>query len=189
MAVGCPGAIRKVLPTFNSTATPRARSGLPAGWRRTPLGSSALRRCACDACAPGTDRNRAHPRSIDRSAPTAATDGAGAQRIALRYRKFKRPFRAVCRVGVGRTRASLGAAWVRIRTSARRFRLCAGAQRGSAWSFLIDSRQWAERSPAARGRIVSSSRFRPRPFDCAQDRLCGRRAHAAAAGGARAGGR
>jgi NaMN:DMB phosphoribosyltransferase len=42
---------------------------------------------------------------------------------------------------------------------------------------------------AARGRIVSSSRCRPRPFDCAQGRLYGRRAHAATAGGPRGRGR
>jgi peptide chain release factor 2 len=42
----------------------------------------------------------------------------------------------------------LAAAWVRIRTSARRFQFCAGAQRGSTWSLLIDSRQRAERAQA-----------------------------------------
>ena len=82
-----------------------------------------------------------------------------------RYRKFKRPFMAVFREGLGQTKAGLGAPWVRIRTSARRFRLCGGAQRGTVWSFPVASRQRAERSHAGRGRIVSSSRFRPWPFD------------------------
>lgn len=51
-----------------------------------------------------------------------------------------------------------------------------GMRRGgrSAGPFLINSRQRAERSLAAHGRTVSSSRFRPRPFDCAQDRPRGR---------------
>ncbi|MBT9160913.1 MAG: hypothetical protein DDT26_02209 [Dehalococcoidia bacterium] len=87
------------------------------------------------------------------------------------YRKFKRPFRPACRVGFRRTRAGLGAAWAQIRPSTRRFRLCGGALRGSGWPILIDSRQRAERSPACSRPIVSSSRFRPRPFDCAQERL------------------
>ncbi len=99
------------------------------------------------------------------------TAGYQARSYQETYRKFKRPFRAGCRVGVGPTRARLRAAWAQIRTSARRFRLCGGALRGSAWPFLTDSRGRAERSAADRGRIVSSSRFRPRPFDCAQERL------------------
>ena len=82
--------------------------------------------------------------------------------------EFKRPSRAACRVGVGRTRPVRALAWARIRTSARRFRLCGDAQRGSAWPFLTDSRQRAERSPACSRphRVVvsfSTSALRRRP--------------------------
>ena len=91
------------------------------------------------------------------------------------YRKFKRPFRAVCRVGGGRASAGLRPLWARIGRLCAGFRHRGATQRLGQEPFFADSRQRAERSPAGLWPHRVGWRFRRRPFDCAQDRLCGRR--------------
>ena len=63
---------------------------------------------------------------------------------AVEYRKFKRPFLAVCRVGGGRASGGLG----KDRTCASALRHHVGAQPGRPWPFLTQSRQRAKRAPA-----------------------------------------
>ena len=53
-----------------------------------------------------------------------------------RYRKFKRPFRRVCRVGGGRASGGLG----KDRACASALRHHLGAQSGRPWPFLTESR-------------------------------------------------
>jgi hypothetical protein len=55
---------------------------------------------------------------------------------SARYRKFKRPFRRVCRVGGGRASGGLG----KDRACASALRHHLGAQSGRPWPFLTESR-------------------------------------------------
>ena len=56
--------------------------------------------------------------------------------LIARYRKFKRPFRRVCRVGGGRASGGLG----KDRACASALRHHLGAQSGRPWPFLTESR-------------------------------------------------